>query len=128
MAFIPIPDLTLLSTPELRDVVASSLPDGFTLRVTEAPPWRATIERPDGTTEWETLGVDPRILLFDVYGHILLAAGATPRHPAWRRRGEIVVPERYGVRSYQGDVKVDEPEDLNPTEIEELYGIKRSRS
>lgn len=86
--------------------------------------FEATVTDPTGTVCYRGVSPDRRIALFDAYGFLLKEAGAKPHHPAWQRRAEVQIPIRYGRMSYQGDIQLPDPQDLDPQEILRVYGIQ----
>lgn len=128
---MPLPalhELAFLPTEEAEDIIAGALPQDVALHIFRGrDQWYATLRNPAGDTYWEGASPDRRILLFDAYGHVLQEAGVKPKHPAWRRRGEVQVPLQYGAKSHQSGLHIPDPEDLSPAEILSIYGIQPTK-
>lgn len=117
-------ELSLLSMDEAEVAIVTALPNSIRLVFVEQPThWQLRLIGADGTLLWEGTSPDRRALLFDGYGQVLLNAGYKPKSPVWQRRQEVRIPERFGVKAYQGDVKIPDPEDLKPEELLHIYGI-----
>lgn len=124
MALPSLDDLVFLPTDEAEAAIRASLPSGLSLHFSlEDQQWQIAVVDGSGEAIWRGSNTDRRVLLFDAYGYILQAAGLKSRHPVWQRRGEVQIPARYGVKSYQGDITIPDPDDLKPDELLEIYGI-----
>jgi hypothetical protein len=118
IAFLPLEDA--------ETAILATLPEGYDLTFAmDAGQWVARFHDNSGTVLWSGYGPDRRILLFDAYGWFLQQRGDKPRHPAWApRSGEIVVAPRHGAKAHQSHTPIPDPEDLDPSEILAVYGIK----
>jgi hypothetical protein len=128
MSLPALHELAFLPTEEAEEIIAGALPKDVLLQIFRAKAqWCATLCNPAGDIYWEGASPDRRILLFDAYGYVLQEAGVKPKHPAWRRRGEIQVPEQYGAKAHQNGLHIPDPEDLSPAEILSIYGIQPTK-
>lgn len=79
------------------------------------------VEMSMGYVQWQDEQADERLLLLNAYGW-LFTRKPTARHPAWIRGESNVVPV-----TKQMLPVVEDPEDLNPSEIESVYGKPESK-
>ena len=124
MSLPSLETLYALPLAEAEMAIRAALPTSLKLVIQQGEGrLEATVLSAEGDELWFGASTDRRVLLFNAYGHILRAAGARPRHPAWQRKGEVQIPTQYGMKSHQGSVSIPDPEDLDPEEILSIYGI-----
>lgn len=125
MVKIPtLEEIAFLPEAEAEAAILATIPPAYRLDIElrEREIYAALVDEADNVL-WDGTSSDRRVLLFDVYGYVLRTLGGPKVHPRWARSGEVNIPARFGVRAYQGDVRVPDPEDLEPEEIQRIYGI-----
>lgn len=122
---LALEELFMLSTEELESTVLRSVPEGFSLMLDLKDGWfSASLLDAKGNVWWERSSPDPRIPLYDAVGYFLHLRGSQPRHPAWQRRGEVIVPSSVGNKAHQAHTPIPDPEDLDPQELLAVYGLR----
>lgn len=117
-------EIAFLPNGEAEAAILATIPPAYRLDIElREREIHATLVDEADNAIWEGSSSDRRVLLFDLYGYILRTLGGLQVHPRWVRTGEINIPTRFGVRAYQGSVRVPDPEDLEPDEIQRIYGI-----
>jgi hypothetical protein len=122
-----IEEMTAWTHDELQAEVSALLPTGWRFRSGWDGTmllWTAAIERPDENgewiTAWEDESPDERLLLFNAFGHLWLERQPkTASDSPWAVRQPV---PRGPVTRPMGlpGVKVPDPEDLDPAEIDSL--------
>jgi len=124
----PLPSLIEMSTWDEDEIQAAII-------VFKPPEWRFEFELLDGWWNAEYLDAagevifraahpDPRLALFDAYGHVW-HLHFKPSHPKWeRRRDDLREVARHGLMGLPGAENVPDPEDLDP---ESVYGDDPTR-
>ena len=118
-------NLLNLTDAEIETAVQENVPSGLSLVFEPSDRYlTAIVSDNQGNPTWSRSSSDPRILLFDVVGYFLYLQGHQPRHPAWRRRGEVAISSAVGNKAHQAYTPIPDPEDLNPNEILSVYGLR----
>jgi hypothetical protein len=122
-------ELSRLPTDEAETVILANLPSDLRLVLkVEDFQWVASLIDENDVCVWWGESPDKRILLYDVYGQVMIRSGVKSRHPAWVRKSDQVrIPAKFGQLAHQTNIQIDEPEDLDPGEIGKLYGLKPNK-
>lgn len=121
-------EVTAWSGEELEAEARHLLPEGWGLSYEQGTDgwWRASIFDAEQQVVWADSHADPRHLLLNAYGW-LLVRGQQPTDPQWRRRRELSPRAVRGDLGLRG-VTIPDPEDLDPSEVRAVYGERSNHS
>jgi hypothetical protein len=109
--------------PEICEHMYLLLPQGwkYNFEKSDVGAWEVSIHNASGEVVWSDSYGDPRIVLFNAYGWLNSQQTPNPkRHPMWVPRSERKKIKLSSLLGLPG-VDIGDPEDLDPSEIEDLY-------
>lgn len=111
-------ELTAATLPELAAEVSAALPAGWQFDYDRTPEghFEGAIMDGTGSVCWSDAQADERFILLNAFGW-LHTRNAPAAHPAWVR-GPLVLPKLVPLVSKQSD----DPADLDPDQVESVYG------
>ena len=124
---LTLEEIAKLPLAELEVAVLANIPSSYRVALgAEDLFWVAQILNEDGVELWWGENPDKRILLYSIYIQLMQLTGVKPTHPVWvRRSDQVTIPKGAGNLAHQTDLHIEEPDDLDPNEILNLYGLKK---